>query len=81
MSCSFKLLDPLRNGPSGSVIIENLHEYKLYRKQVGLLLRVPHLRGLENLAVLQVFGVEGRAPGLWGKGRDERVINFGFGIS
>ncbi len=36
---------------------------------------------LENLAVLQVFGVEGRAPGLWGKGRDERVISLGFGIS
>src|ERR1700736_5998805 len=28
---------PLRNGPSGSVIIENLHKYKLHRKQVGLL--------------------------------------------
>src|SRR5260370_3015251 len=28
---------PLRNGPSESVIIENLHKYKLHRKQFGLL--------------------------------------------
>jgi hypothetical protein len=28
---------PLRNGSSGSVIIETLHKYKLHRKLVGLL--------------------------------------------
>ena len=29
-------------GPSGSVIIENLHKYKLHRKQVGLLTEGDH---------------------------------------
>src|ERR1035438_8001772 len=71
---------PLRNGPSGSVIIENLHKYKLHRKQVGLLPEGDHQgrplghttkrRALERMAakvdsyVARVYGVATCEPGL-----------------
>ena len=50
--------------------------------------RLLHLNGfqtvnrrfpLENLAVLQGFGVKGRAYGLQGGGRDERIISAARG--